>query len=353
MEKRIHWIDAAKGLGIILVIMSHAPMNPELRAFLFAFHMPLFFYLSGVVFKPSRQAPLTFVKKKARGLLLPYFIFSAITYVTWFVLFRHLPFTPGENVDPIHPFTGIFLSTPENYQLTYNPAIWFLTCLFLVELLFFFYYRLSRGKWIGLFLLTAAILGYGSTFLQFAIPWNGFVALTAVVFYGLGFLTKTFWKTYSWKIVAPITVSFFSLMYIIQSFNERIDMRGNILGEAYLFYPAAILGMIAFLMLIQKLQHTKGLLYLGSNSIIVLLVHMPVLNLVKAMMHYGFGVNLDTANTLPWTLLFTGLTLLLTIPFIVFFNKHPWFLGKKETNKKTKMRTPQVSFREKSYPKSI
>ncbi len=79
-------------------------------------------------------------------------------------------------------FTGIFLSTPENYQLTYNPAIWFLTCLFLVELLFFFYYRLSRGKWIGLFLLTAAILGYGSTFLQFAIPWNGFVALTAVVF---------------------------------------------------------------------------------------------------------------------------------------------------------------------------
>ncbi|WP_099303697.1 acyltransferase family protein [Bacillus sp. Marseille-P3800] len=351
MDKRIHWIDAAKGLGIILVVMSHAPINPELKAFLFAFHMPLFFYLSGAVFKPSKQSFGSFIKKKARGLLFPYFLFSAMTYITWFFIFRHLSFTPGENVDPLNPFTGIFLSTPENYQLTYNPAIWFLTCLFLVELLFFFYHRVSRGKWIGLFLMTAAGLGYASTFLSFSLPWNGFVALTAVVFYGLGFLTKHLWKTFSWKVVIPLSSALFTLMYFIQSVNERIDMRGNILGEPYVFYPAALLGMIAFLFFIQKVQHSRWLLFLGSNSIVILLVHMPLLNTVRALMHYGFGVNLDTANTLPWTFLFTGLTLALTIPFIYFFNNHPWFLGKKHPKaKKEKRPSPRVSFHEKAVP---
>ncbi|PAE14641.1 acyltransferase, partial [Virgibacillus sp. 7505] len=94
---------------------------------------------------------------------------------------RHFPFTAGEDVNPINPFVGIFLSTPGNYQLTYNPAIWFLTCLFVVELLFFLYYRLSKGRFIATFLVVAAIAGYGSTMLSFALPWNVFVALTAVV----------------------------------------------------------------------------------------------------------------------------------------------------------------------------
>lgn len=43
MDSRIKWIDAAKGLGIVLVVMSHAPIDETLKAFLFAFHMPLFF----------------------------------------------------------------------------------------------------------------------------------------------------------------------------------------------------------------------------------------------------------------------------------------------------------------------
>lgn len=331
MDKRINWIDAGKGLGIILVVMSHAPMDATLKTFLFAFHMPLFFYLSGAVFRPSDISVWSFIKKKSRSLLLPYFLFSAITYLIWFFILRHFSFTPGEGVNPINPFIGIFLSTPENYQLTYNPAIWFLTCLFLVELLFFLYHRITTGKFLLLFLATSGGIGYFTTSLEFALPWNAFVALTALVFYGLGYATKHYWKELSWSKVIPISSILFFLIFILQSFSsERVDLRGNIIGDSgILFYVAAIAGIAAFILFIIKIQYSKTLLFLGKNSIVILLVHMPILNLVRAGMHYGVGIDLDIANTLPWTFFFTATTIALTIPFIYFFNKNPWFLGKK------------------------
>lgn len=329
MGQRMNWVDVAKGLGIILVVMSHAPMNPELKAFLFAFHMPLFFYLSGAVFRPKTMGVWSFIKKKARSLLLPYFFFSALSYVFWYFITRNFSFSPGENVDPMYPFTGIFLSTPENYGLTYNPAIWFLTCLFIVEFIFFLYHKLSKGHGIWFFILFIGVAGYATTFFDYVLPWNGFVALTALVFYGIGYQTKHLWSERSWVVTIPSVTILFSLVYFIQSLNpERIDMRANILGEGMYFYLAALLGITAFLIFIQKWDHSRPLLFLGKNSIVILVLHMPILNVVRAFFHYGLNVDLSIANTLPWTILFTATTLLLTIPFIFLFNRFPWFLGK-------------------------
>ena len=63
MQTRIEWIDLAKGVGIILVVVGHAGRGlqnagladprgvlPVLDQAIYAFHMPLFFLLSGVVF---------------------------------------------------------------------------------------------------------------------------------------------------------------------------------------------------------------------------------------------------------------------------------------------------------------
>ncbi|UWR34016.1 acyltransferase [Sulfitobacter sp. W027] len=64
---RIRWIEQAKGLGIILVVFGHAwrgvdasglaipqPVFDAVDAAIYAFHMPLFFFLSGLVFLQSR-----------------------------------------------------------------------------------------------------------------------------------------------------------------------------------------------------------------------------------------------------------------------------------------------------------
>ncbi len=48
---RIYWIDCAKGITILLVIIGHSIYNPMVRGPIFSFHMPLFFILSGMTYK--------------------------------------------------------------------------------------------------------------------------------------------------------------------------------------------------------------------------------------------------------------------------------------------------------------
>lgn len=338
MNKRVKWIDVAKGLGIILVVMSHAPINDTLKDFLFAFHMPLFFYLSGIVYKTSNLSIGSFLLKKARGLLLPYFIFSFLTYILWFYVTRHFPFTSGDNVDPIVPFSGIFISTPVDYQLTYNPAIWFLTCLFVVELLFYLYDRISNGKWLPLFLIGCGVVGYASSIFIEAniLPWSVLVSLTAIVFYGLGYFTKKIWVEQSWWRVIPTVAILFFLTYLAQGLNsERIDMRGNVYGDVWFFYLGAIAGAAAIILLAFKLERLNFLVYLGQYSIVILLLHYPTLNLVKASIYYGLDMEMSDTSTLPWTLFYSGVTLLLMIPCIIILKRVPFLLGKPRAKKPT------------------
>ena len=74
-ETRIRWIDTAKLIGIFLVILGHLPLAAgksgiSPATFIYTFHMPLFFFLSGLVEKnrPVRQT----LVRSAKSLLIPY-----------------------------------------------------------------------------------------------------------------------------------------------------------------------------------------------------------------------------------------------------------------------------------------
>ena len=57
---RIEWIDIAKGIGIILVVIGHNFSDGEniiyLRKWIYSFHMPLFFLLSGILFSAKQES---------------------------------------------------------------------------------------------------------------------------------------------------------------------------------------------------------------------------------------------------------------------------------------------------------
>jgi fucose 4-O-acetylase-like acetyltransferase len=75
-NNRIKWVDIAKGIGIILVIVGHT-IALEYSAPIYTFHMPLFIFLSGFVFHLSQgkhSVRITIVKR-VLSLLLPFFCF--------------------------------------------------------------------------------------------------------------------------------------------------------------------------------------------------------------------------------------------------------------------------------------
>ena len=78
VRQRIDWIDTAKGLCLILVIVGHTlPYGNLMRNFIFSFHMPAFFFLSGMTFRPEKYSScLDYIKKRGRTLVLPYFFIT-------------------------------------------------------------------------------------------------------------------------------------------------------------------------------------------------------------------------------------------------------------------------------------
>lgn len=73
---RIEWIDIAKALGVVFVVLGHTGLPEVFRRWIYIFHMPLFFYISGMFFKPVTLDVA--IKKKGKAYLLPYFFFSSI-----------------------------------------------------------------------------------------------------------------------------------------------------------------------------------------------------------------------------------------------------------------------------------
>lgn len=97
MDKRLDWADIARGIGIILVVFAHT-LVPKLREaftgvefvwiFIYNFHMPLFFFVSGWLFEKGIKRYTDkgrFIVGKARLLMLPYLVFSLFAYAIIFV----------------------------------------------------------------------------------------------------------------------------------------------------------------------------------------------------------------------------------------------------------------------------
>ena len=81
-SERVEWIDCAKGIGIILVIMGHSICPDTLLYWLYTFHMPLFFFLSGLTFNFDKYFEFkSFVISKIKSLLIPYALLSLIYFV--------------------------------------------------------------------------------------------------------------------------------------------------------------------------------------------------------------------------------------------------------------------------------
>ncbi|WP_270573426.1 acyltransferase family protein [Bacillus glycinifermentans] len=331
MPKRIDWIDVSKGLGIILVVLGHTPTTDWLKTFIFSFHMPLFFFLSGLVYHDANMTFLSFLYKKVKTLLLPYFIFSALAYLFWFFVERHFTFSGSADVDPLVPFKGIFYSMPDDYMLTHNPALWFLTCLFVVEMLFFVMRNGLKARYVVFIVMLCALLSYFNyQYFEIKLPWNIEVALTALSFYTAGYFLKHDLRNVKHRKALLIAVILFIAVGFLQSRNVRVDMRANEYGNMAIFYITSFLGTAGVIFASFKLQYAAPLQFLGKNSLVILVLHYPVIRALKAVVYYLMNVSLDeTYGSVVWSGLYTAATLMIMVPCIFILNRYPVLLGRR------------------------
>ena len=99
--------------------------------------MPLFFVLSGYVFKLHKaENAISFVKKKAKRLLLPAIIFIVITLPLYFWINRN-------NLPSVMSFCKLLLFV--NGKIPYNDPCWYFIVLFEIYIIAYFSYSLCRS----------------------------------------------------------------------------------------------------------------------------------------------------------------------------------------------------------------
>jgi fucose 4-O-acetylase-like acetyltransferase len=76
---RVPYIDIAKGIAIILVVVGHSTTSKVFVNFIYLFHMPLFIFLSGYLFKDEYALnPRMFIKNRVRKLYFPFLKYELI-----------------------------------------------------------------------------------------------------------------------------------------------------------------------------------------------------------------------------------------------------------------------------------
>lgn len=126
MNCRVKWLDSARGIAVFLVILGHMGI-PYFGKYITSFHMPLFFFLSGVTFS-VKDSFSEFVRKKAMRLLVPYFCLGIPCIISSYYS------RAAEGTLTAQAFIQVLLKFIVQKRMY---TLWFLTCLFLLEIIFF------------------------------------------------------------------------------------------------------------------------------------------------------------------------------------------------------------------------
>ena len=250
----------AKGVGMILVILGHYYYTPHID-FIYLFHMPLFFFLSGIFFK--KDLPFgPFIISKFKGLIVPYLFFRicASLFDAIFVTLRGNRFTET-----------FFLAIKRTLILDPDDPTWFLIALFLIQLLIWLLVHFIKNKYvIAVIASVFAVLQYlnGSN-----LPCQLDEVAAFMIYFFVGWCVgskELFTSNGRRVVIAALSLSLLCLCYALQSLSLS-----PWLGCA-LNYLAGSSGIVMTIC-ICHLFNFSSIRYIGSNSIIYLGFHIRIM----------------------------------------------------------------------------
>lgn len=283
---RIEWIDRCKAIGIFFVILGHIMVDNK---YIYGFHMPLFFFLSGIVFNERKYNFKSFLKSRVNSLLIPFVFFYLVTWLYW--LFVERSFRPI-NLHWWQPLLGLIYASPEwRGLMAHNGILWFLPCLFVVELLAFGIFFITKNilyRWVAA--IFCVMLGLS---IDYPLPWCINMAMVCLQFFFIGSLAHTKLNSLSLSksnIASLAIVSCF--FYIICQYlsGNSVNIAYSEYGNWAIFEISAYLGIITitFLSMLfpsnKKNMYIKGgpiIQFIGRNTLLIFAIHQPILRILR------------------------------------------------------------------------
>lgn len=329
-HKRIDWVDTGKFFCIMLVMMSHLESGTEaIRLFYFPFFLPMFFFLSGYVYRQP-ESFRQHLGKKARGLLVPWLVFSVgnilLTLVTPFVDKSDVPRRLLMNFLQIR---GL------------DDEVWFVTALFMCFLPFYFFARRDR-LWLRLpaawgLSLASLLYGWYGPVMPWgtrALPWHLQLVFPYMLWMLLGYWFRQYGEKWFDRLFGGWKGLILWGLYFAAVYGPWVE---NTLFQVIFWqYVRGGLGIACMVALSKAVKTNRYIRFVGANTLTYFALHGRVYALVELVLKKLAGGFYDwcLGSAPASNLLAAGITVIVSLVLVVpaeIINKWlPWMLGRRK-----------------------
>lgn len=252
MSKRNICVDITKGLAIILMVLGHSSLPDSLSNFIYAFHMPVFFILSGYCTNWHAGTFFSFISRRTKALLIPFFAYSVIVWIMLKII--DVP----------------VFSLAKGWG---GLALWFVPVMFSASIIARAYFIVSNSIIKFLCLLICLITGVYLSYANIYLPWSASTIPYATILIIIGaYLKRVESKIFNSNILIPIsaTIIVFGISYFY-----RLDMAWNRILPIGILTFNAVLGSLMLMnysFIFEKKLHTVSnlLVVTGRETYIIL-----------------------------------------------------------------------------------
>ena len=321
MKSRIAYIDIAKGIGMLAVIWGHiltSYSSPSVTL-VYAFDIPLFFVLSGMMYNGGKFESLKMLMiSRVRSLIIPYIVYSVATWALW----AAMQMLMHSNQNLLRPLLQTIMAQGSGGFMIHNVPLWFVTCLFVVEILYYFVSKTNDVLNISICILLA-VCGYSMLHTSLAfdftkLPWNIESAMSAILFYSIGNLYVKHFKLNSipafvsaHRHASLIGCAIASIVFALGALlNGHITLGSNELGRfIILLYTNGLLGsaiVLVFSALIDSYSFGAGrelvnkLKWIGVHSFDFMAVHVPIKGVFAIALASVFHSSPEIISNTAW-----------------------------------------------------
>lgn len=294
---RLSWPDLAKGLGIFLMTLGHSSLvNARVVAWIYTFHMPLFFFISGYFFSLKDASAWKTIRHKAFPILMPMVTYSLCRWV-WSAVSAGM----AGDVPDFRPLLGIVLQLAGT---AYAGYVWFFAGLFAAECLFALLLQgLGKRPWAVLVLCSvlAGVVWAGSRAGLSRLPWHLDAACLLLPYLCLGWLARRYQaeldRVLAGKgrtilvILALFALQILSMLVNLRCGPTRIDYNLRLLNEYGTAYLSGICGVGWFWLLCRRLPAPRCLTFVGEYSSVYYCVGWIGSNLAHRLARFFLPLN--------------------------------------------------------------
>lgn len=333
-SNRISWIDTMKAFSILMVVLYHTDIMPEIKDLAYILCLPAFFWAAGL-FVNTTQSPKAFFRHNTLRLLIPYVVFAILSWFIW--MGRNYGQT-SEMQAWWKPLWGIVAGNVR--LLPQNRPLWFLCCMISLEWIYYLVSRLRQSwlQWIVIACL-ATIGCLSSAHFDYNV-WEIFAACIVLPIYALGAKYKDFFLSYFnncplWTLLIILPCSIVGI-WMGYTYNPAIKISVCEVQNPFLFYTT-LFSVVAFWLSLSGLLDRlfgalRGLQYIGRNTLIILCAHIPLFSIIKGIcMICHIPLSFFDTNIGSITLWVTSLICLVPITYII--NRYlPFMIGKRKSS---------------------